>query len=633
MRPNRLKFVYDSADVKLMDRNKFNVLIVEDDSSQGKALQEALNRAGYNAEWTTSSQQALTLAHHAEYHALVVDCMLPLSNGVDLVNELKPHLASNAEIILISGIFKDRSFIKEAMEKTGASQFLIKPFDLEQIIALIGRKAPKGSPESEDPVLELYGGTLENPVAWLEQHGTLNPLHLPILLKKIQKSRLSGQLLVSQSSPCSISFFEGRVWDVKTADPQSYFGILAVENGYSSTGELEAALKNQGSLPIGQALIQGLSLSPHAVKIILQEQMALRLSQIIQDGTVELRWIPQSFEKPDISLSPERLDSLIHEWLPSKYEDNWLRELFLRWGSRHLTWKDGEPIDLPQNTEEIHRDDCPITPQQLFEALLLDYVIVGEDKRIRTDYKAMAQKLDRSLRSFRTANLFQILGLTEKARTAEIQRAYAALQRAFVLPEEDANCPADVAELARKVHSLLKNAYETLRDEGSRNAYLKELQIKKSQEILDLEPIFRTAILELTSERFIEAAKSFDDLIGKRANFRDLKSYRLWAHIKAGSGLSLDLEFEQIPPEGRYSPIYLMARGLFFASRMNFEKAMECLNNALMLDPNFKAARIELENVMELRDHTQSTFIVREVKGAINTLLGKKGKSGKKRSA
>ena len=608
-----------------MTKKSFNVLIIEDDSSQGAALLEAVKRAGYNAEWTQSPQQALVLAHHTDFQLLIVDCMLPQKSGVDLINDLKPHLSEQAEIFLITGVFKDRSFIKDAKAKAGAQQFFIKPFNLETLIAHIDQAAQTRIEPEEDPIVSLYKRPNDQMEGWLKRNNSINALHLPILLKRIQESKCSGQLILNYGVSSSISFSKGSVFEVKLADPQSYFGILAVDKGYVDIQEVEEALKSSGQKPIGQLLIESLSLSPHAVNIILLEQVALRLSQLVQDQNCEITWLSESNPKePKIKLSNEHLANLVLEWLPSKYDERWLSETLMRWGNYQLHWTRSVVSGVAQTIDEVSAEGASTTPHELFEALFLSEAFVGEKIVSNMPDANIEQKYQRALEFFSHANHFQILGISEKSKNAEIQRAFELLTRSFSLPEKGSQVSAHVSELANKVYNVIQQSYKILIDEAKRTAYIKEIQAKRHQALADLEPEFRAAILEIHAGHFENAASRLDLLVSKKAVFKDLKAYRIWAHIKASHPMNFEAEFDQIPPEGRYSAVYMFVRGLFFNSRLQYGKAIECFKNAIVLDPRMTEPKFELAEAEEAYENTHHTRLVREVKGAIGTFLGKK---------
>ena len=52
----------------------------------------------------------------------------------------------------MSGIFKDRQFIKTSMQKSGAHEFLTKPFDIQKVVDLFKSKHDGGATSLENPV-------------------------------------------------------------------------------------------------------------------------------------------------------------------------------------------------------------------------------------------------------------------------------------------------------------------------------------------------------------------------------------------------------------------------------------------------------------------------------------------------
>lgn len=107
-----------------MKRNKIQVLIVDDEQAQGRALEEAFKRKGYSAVWVNSSVNALTQAQRQEFHCIIVDCLLPKMNGVDLAEEIVGLAVRKPKVILYSGIYKDKKFIKDATDRVKAVSFL-----------------------------------------------------------------------------------------------------------------------------------------------------------------------------------------------------------------------------------------------------------------------------------------------------------------------------------------------------------------------------------------------------------------------------------------------------------------------------------------------------------------------------
>ena len=69
--------------------------------------------------------EALSLLKIQPFHAAVIDCMLPKMNGRLLAKKLREEMHADFPIILVSGIYKDKSYAREAMQETGAVAFQI----------------------------------------------------------------------------------------------------------------------------------------------------------------------------------------------------------------------------------------------------------------------------------------------------------------------------------------------------------------------------------------------------------------------------------------------------------------------------------------------------------------------------
>jgi len=60
-----------------MKKEDIRILIAEDDVILGKALKQAVDRAGFHADHFARPDEALSATKRQSYHACVVDCMPP----------------------------------------------------------------------------------------------------------------------------------------------------------------------------------------------------------------------------------------------------------------------------------------------------------------------------------------------------------------------------------------------------------------------------------------------------------------------------------------------------------------------------------------------------------------------------
>jgi DNA-binding NtrC family response regulator len=114
------------------------ILVVDDEPSIADALRLTLEGEGYAVRIAGSVRTALTAVAESDVQAAIIDLMLPDGDGLTLTRELKSR-DPLLEVVIVTAY----GSVRKAMEATkGAGAFYVveKPFDADEIIALI-RKA------------------------------------------------------------------------------------------------------------------------------------------------------------------------------------------------------------------------------------------------------------------------------------------------------------------------------------------------------------------------------------------------------------------------------------------------------------------------------------------------------------
>ncbi len=146
------------------------ILVADDNPEMRQAIEETiLNPAGYIVRTVGDGMSALSLAHELEPDVVITDHLMPSMTGVELIRRLhaeKPHIP----VILITGEGSEDLAI-EAM-RSGASDYITKPFKAEQLLAAVGRVLSssqrwKEMVRAEDEAIET-GEDLERRVLELE---------------------------------------------------------------------------------------------------------------------------------------------------------------------------------------------------------------------------------------------------------------------------------------------------------------------------------------------------------------------------------------------------------------------------------------------------------------------------------
>lgn len=119
--------------------HKTNILIVEDDEIAAGCMQDFLEECAFSVVSVHTITDALSQINQHSFQILLLDLNLPDFNGFDLLKSLKNSVA--LPVIVISAYNDTQTKVKAF--KYGASDYMVKPIDLEELEArmwaLLGR--------------------------------------------------------------------------------------------------------------------------------------------------------------------------------------------------------------------------------------------------------------------------------------------------------------------------------------------------------------------------------------------------------------------------------------------------------------------------------------------------------------
>jgi len=109
------------------------ILLVEDDVMLGEAVREGLRQEGYVVDWVRDGDAALAALSTSGFGAVVLDLGLPGStDGLDALRWLRNRGHTTAVVIVTA---RDRLNDRIAGLDAGADDYLIKPFDIDELCA------------------------------------------------------------------------------------------------------------------------------------------------------------------------------------------------------------------------------------------------------------------------------------------------------------------------------------------------------------------------------------------------------------------------------------------------------------------------------------------------------------------
>jgi two-component system nitrogen regulation response regulator GlnG len=139
------------------------VLIADDDRSIRTVLTQALGRSGYQVRSTSNAATLWRWVEDGEGDLVITDVIMPDENGLDLIPRIK-RLRPDLRVVVMSAQSTLMTAVKAAQR--GAFEYLPKPFDLQELLAVVGRALtitppagpqPPPEPKDADERLPLIG--------------------------------------------------------------------------------------------------------------------------------------------------------------------------------------------------------------------------------------------------------------------------------------------------------------------------------------------------------------------------------------------------------------------------------------------------------------------------------------------
>ena len=134
------------------------VLVVEDDSRIATFVAKGLRQFGYVVDVSPDGEDGLLKAQTAPYDALVVDLMLPKLDGLKLIETLRAEKVATPIVVLSA---KHSVEDKVRCLRSGADDFLQKPFALTELVARLEAVMRRSMRDTESERLEADGVELD----------------------------------------------------------------------------------------------------------------------------------------------------------------------------------------------------------------------------------------------------------------------------------------------------------------------------------------------------------------------------------------------------------------------------------------------------------------------------------------
>src|SRR5436305_2330228 len=133
-----------------------SILVADDDTAIRTVLNQALSRAGYEVRLTGNAATLWRWVSQGEGDLVITDVVMPDENAFDLLPRIK-KMRPNLPVIVMSAQNTFMTAIRAS--ERGAYEYLPKPFDLKELIGIVGRalSQPREKPATKAPAEEWEG--------------------------------------------------------------------------------------------------------------------------------------------------------------------------------------------------------------------------------------------------------------------------------------------------------------------------------------------------------------------------------------------------------------------------------------------------------------------------------------------
>ncbi|MDB9312197.1 response regulator transcription factor [Spirulina sp. CS-785/01] len=125
-----------------------HILLVDDEVELTQPLSQVLSKEGYTVDVANNGVRGMKLALQNAYDLLILDWMMPQQSGLEICQELRTQNNFTPVLFLTA---KDTLDDRVMGLDAGADDYLMKPFELRELLARVRALLRRGSNVSESP--------------------------------------------------------------------------------------------------------------------------------------------------------------------------------------------------------------------------------------------------------------------------------------------------------------------------------------------------------------------------------------------------------------------------------------------------------------------------------------------------
>ncbi len=327
------------------------LLVVEDDRSVQKMLQELLEEEGFHVISERDGDWALRTFESRDVDAIILDILIPVMNGFQVAEKIRHTTKGKAlPIIMISGIYRGVNHRHDAKRKYEVVDYLDKPLDTERLLDVLKKVFGAEYPSPVATQAERAAFDQKPPEAFasreslaeteeverkskefkkVARRGSLTEVLFPELLAQFYREKADGALLLKRGKLKKIVYFrQGYPSFVKSNLLNECLGKVMVRERMITETECEESIQamKESKRQQGTVLIDMGCISPHNLQYALELQLKTKIFDLFswQDG--EYQYNPKNSAPPTTVSLEDTTAALIYEGVRKRVELTRIRE-------------------------------------------------------------------------------------------------------------------------------------------------------------------------------------------------------------------------------------------------------------------------------------------------------------------